>query len=128
MKASSDPGNKTVRVAASWALANLTDILLHSRDEMELTGDLIKTSEATVVIGTLLFKYKLLLIPKKNHFGLLITNYFISNCSLQAKRTSSRVVWLTGCWRPGSRWPRTLPPRSTQSRTPSGQQEFIFLE
>lgn len=65
MKASSDPGNKTVRVAASWALANLTDILLHSRDEMELTGDLIKTSEATVVIGTLLFKYKLFLIPKK---------------------------------------------------------------
>jgi len=36
-KPSPDPGAKTVRVSASWALANLSDILIASKSEMERT-------------------------------------------------------------------------------------------
>jgi len=38
-KPSPDPGAKTVRVSASWALANLSDILIASKSEMERTGE-----------------------------------------------------------------------------------------
>jgi len=38
-KSNPDPGSKTVRVSGSWALANLTDILVQAKHQMELTGE-----------------------------------------------------------------------------------------
>jgi len=38
-KANPDPGSKTVRVSASWALANLTDVLVQAKQQMEITGE-----------------------------------------------------------------------------------------
>ena len=37
-----DPGYKTIHVSASWALANLTDILVQAKSEFERTGMLLK--------------------------------------------------------------------------------------
>jgi hypothetical protein len=36
-----DSSNKTVRVAASWALANLTDVLVQAERERKRTGKTI---------------------------------------------------------------------------------------
>jgi len=38
-KGNADPGSKTVRVSASWALANLTDVLLQAKIQMQITGE-----------------------------------------------------------------------------------------
>ena len=37
--AAADPTNKTVRVAASWALANLTDVIVQAERDRKLAGD-----------------------------------------------------------------------------------------
>jgi hypothetical protein len=38
-KSNPDPGSKTVRVSGSWALANLTDVLVQAKQQMEITGE-----------------------------------------------------------------------------------------
>eukprot|EP00088_Acartia_fossae_P039609 TRINITY_DN4123_c0_g1_i11.p1 TRINITY_DN4123_c0_g1~~TRINITY_DN4123_c0_g1_i11.p1 ORF type:complete len:943 (-),score=161.07 TRINITY_DN4123_c0_g1_i11:371-3199(-) len=52
-----DPGSKTVRVSASWALANLTDVLVQAKHQMELTGeyDEFPISLAKKILNTAIF-------------------------------------------------------------------------
>ena len=40
-----DPGYKTIHVSASWALANLTDILVQAKSEFQRTGIRLSAKE-----------------------------------------------------------------------------------